>query len=79
MYVALISAGSAVLVGILTLIGVIVSNNAHDAVTDEKISELTREVREHNGFAKRIPILEHDIENLYHRYDELKELKRKLP
>ena len=79
MYVAIISAGSAIIVGVLTLIGVIISNNAHDAVTDEKISELTREVREHNEFAKRIPLLERDIDNLFHRYEELREWRGKLP
>lgn len=36
----------------------------HQAVTDYKIDELTREVREHNGFAKRIPVLETKVEAL---------------
>lgn len=61
----------ACITGAITLIGVIISNNAHDAVTDEKIAELTREVREHNDFAKRIPVLENDIETLYKRVDKL--------
>lgn len=72
MTVALISAGSAVIVGVLTLVGVLVSNNAHDAVIDEKIEELTREVREHNEFAKRMPVVENDIKTLYKKVDELK-------
>ena len=50
----------AIITGAITLIGVIISNNAHDAVTDEKIEELTREVREHNDFAKRIPVIENE-------------------
>lgn len=79
MTVALISAGSAVIVGILTLIGVLVSNNAHDAVIDEKIDELTREVRAHNDFAKRIPVIENDIKTLYKKSEELRELERRLP
>lgn len=62
----------ACITGAITLIGVIVSNNAHDAVTDEKIEELTREVREHNDFAKRIPVIENDIKTLYKRVDEIK-------
>jgi endonuclease III len=63
----------AIITGAITLIGVIISNNAHDAVTDEKIEELTREVREHNDFAKRIPVIENDIKTLYKRVDEIKE------
>ena len=41
----------------------------HQAVTDTKIEELTREVREHNGFARKIPVLEEKIARLeqYHR------------
>lgn len=62
----------ACITGGITLIGVIVSNNAHDAVTDEKLEELTREVREHNDFAKRIPVIENDIKTLYKRVDDLK-------
>ncbi len=63
----------ACITGAITLIGVVISNNAHDAVTDEKIEELTREVREHNDFAKRIPVIENDIKTLYKRVDEIKE------
>jgi len=62
----------ACITGAITLVGVIVSNNAHDAVTDEKLEELTREVREHNDFAKRIPVIENDIKTLYKRVDDLK-------
>ena len=36
----------------------------HQAVTDTKIEELTREVREHNNFARRVPVLEEKIANL---------------
>lgn len=63
----------ACITGAITLIGVVISNNAHDAVTDEKIEELTREVREHNDFAKRIPVIENDIKTLYKRVDEIKQ------
>lgn len=40
----------------------------NQAVTDTKIAELTREVREHNGFAKRLPVVENEIKHLqqYH-------------
>lgn len=36
----------------------------NQAVTDTKLEELTREVREHNNFAKRMPVVEEGIENL---------------
>lgn len=36
----------------------------HQAITDTKIEELTREVREHNNFARRVPVLEEKIANL---------------
>lgn len=70
--------------GILTLIGVVYTSNknakkiskdmevklaVHQAVTDEKISELTREVREHNNFAKRMPVVENDIANIKDKID----------
>lgn len=79
MATALISAGSAVVVGLLTLIGVLSSNSARDAVMNEKLEALTREVREHNEFAKRVPLVEKDVNNLFHRYEELIEWKNKLP
>ena len=63
----------ACITGAITLIGVLVSNNAHDAVVDEKIAELTREIRRHNDFAERIPVMENDIKTLYHKIDEIKE------
>lgn len=63
----------ACITGAITLSGVIISNNAHDAVTDEKIAELTREVREHNDFARKIPVIENDIVTLYKKVDELKD------
>lgn len=62
----------AIITGAITLIGVIISNNAHDAVTDEKIAELTREVRAHNDFAQRVPVIENDIKTLYKRIDDIK-------
>ena len=42
------------------------------AITDTKIEELTREVREHNGFAKRMPVVENEIENIHEAIKELK-------
>lgn len=58
--------------GGITLIGVIMSNNKHQAVIDTKIEELTREVREHNNFAKRMPVVENEIGHIKDTLDELK-------
>ncbi len=41
------------------------------AVTDTKLEELTREVREHNGFARRMPVVEHEIRVINHRLADL--------
>ncbi len=41
------------------------------AVTDTKIEELTREVREHNNFAKRVPVIEEQIKVANHRIEDL--------
>ena len=57
--------------GGMTLLGVLISNNKHQAVIDTKIEELTREVREHNNFAKRMPVVENDIK---HITEEIKNL-----
>ena len=61
----------ACITGAITLIGVLISNNAHDAVVDERISELTREVRKHNEFAEKIPVIQNDIKTLYKRIDDI--------
>ena len=79
---ALIAAGSAIVVGVLSLIGVMITNNKSNAkmqndirtaqaVTDERISELTREVRLHNNFAQRIPVIEEQIKVVNHRVADL--------
>ena len=47
--------------------------SVYSAATDVKIDELTREVREHNGFARRLPVVENDIENIKHEIHEIKE------
>ena len=57
--------------GILTLIGVLLSNNRAQAVTETKLEELTREVREHNGFARRMPVVEEQIRVINHRISDL--------
>jgi len=59
--------------GGLTLLGVLISNNKHQAVEDTKIEELTREVREHNNFARRVPVVEEQIKVINHRISDLEE------
>ena len=60
-----------VIVAVLTLIGVLTSNSRAQAVTDTKLEELTREVREHNGFARRMPVVEEQIWVINHRISDL--------
>ena len=69
--VALISYAGAKASGKETLSAVIKQMEIHQAVTDEKISNLTREVREHNDFARRIPVLEEKITVANHRIADL--------
>lgn len=65
---------AAILSGIVTLTGVLIANSKAQAVTDTKIEELTREVREHNNFARRVPILEAQMETLRGDIRELQNL-----
>lgn len=60
-----------VIVAVLTLIGVLTSNSRAQAVTDTKLEELAREVREHNGFARRMPVVEEQIRVINHRIADL--------
>ena len=63
----------ALISGILTLIGVLASNSRSHAVIDMKLEELTREVREHNNFARRMPVVEEQIKVINHRLSDLEE------
>lgn len=62
---------AAIITGIVTLAGVLIANSKSQAVTDVKIEELTREVRKHNSFAERIPVIEEQIKVVNHRIDDL--------
>lgn len=75
---------SALITGGLALIGVVVSNllaarkteaamRINQAVTDTKLEELTREVRDHNNFAKRMPVVEEQIKVINHRISDLEQ------
>ena len=71
-----------IITGGLSLIGVMITNTSsnrkvesnlekNQAVTDTKIDELTREVREHNNFAKRMPVVENEIKHIEEKMSEL--------
>lgn len=62
---------TAVVTGGITLLGVILANNKAQAVTEVKIEELAREVRKHNGFAERIPVIDEKIKVINHRIEDL--------
>lgn len=62
---------AAVLSGVVTLIGVLIANSRSNAVMEYKIEELTREVRKHNGFAEKIPVIQRDIQVLNHRVSDI--------
>ncbi len=62
--VALVSGG-------LTLCGVLIANSKSQAVTEAKLEELTREVREHNNFAKRMPVVEERLNGMDRRVEGL--------
>lgn len=61
----------ALITGGITLIGVLIANSKSQAVTDTKLEELTREVREHNNFARRMPVVEEQIKSMNHRITDL--------
>lgn len=71
---------AAAITGGLALIGVIITNimssrkmeqklDKSQAITDCKLEELTREVREHNNFARRMPVVEEQIKNIQEKID----------
>ena len=60
----------------VTLIGVLISNSKVQAVSETKIEELTREVREHNNFARRMPVVEEQIKEIDHRISDLEEARK---
>lgn len=77
-----------VITGGLSLIGVVFSNissnkkiegtlSTQQAVTDTKIEELTREVRAHNNFAQRVPVLEEQMKVANHRIEDLERKEEK--
>ena len=66
----------ALITGGVTLLGVLISNGKAQAVTDTKLEELTREVREHNHFAQRVPVLEEQMKVANHRIHDLEDAQK---
>lgn len=73
---------ASLITGLLSLAGVMLSNllserrrenalRTAQAVTDEQLRELTREVREHNNSARRMPVVEEQIKSIHHRLESL--------
>ena len=67
----------AIITGVLTLIGVLISNSRSQAVTETRLEELTREVRLHNNFAQRVPVIEEQIKVANHRINDLENTMHK--
>ncbi len=64
---------TAVITSIVTLLGVLAANSRQAAVTEMRLDELTREVREHNNFARRMPVVEEQIKVINHRIGDLEQ------
>ncbi len=62
---------AAVITGAVTLGGVLIANGKAQAVTETKLDELTREVRDHNNFARRVPVLEEQMKAVHRRLGDL--------
>lgn len=62
---------ASIITGAITLLGVLIANGKTQAVMETKVDELTREVREHNHFARRMPVVEEQIKVINHRIDDL--------
>ena len=62
---------TSIISGGITLVGVLIANSKSQAVMETKVNELTREVREHNNFARRMPVVEEQIKVINHRIEDL--------
>ena len=62
---------ASIITGAITLCGVLIANSKNHAVMQTQIAELTREVREHNNFARRMPVVEEQIKVINHRIEDL--------
>ena len=66
----------AIITGGITLVGVLLANQKTQAVMETRIDELTREVREHNNFARRMPVVEEQIKAINHRIEDLEDANK---
>ena len=66
----------AIITGGVTLVGVLISNQKAQAVTETRLDELTREVREHNNLARRVPVVEEQIKVINHRIEDLEDANK---
>ena len=66
----------ALITGGITLVGVLLANQKTQAVMETRIDELTREVRDHNNFARRMPVVEEQIKVINHRISDLEEAQK---
>lgn len=64
---------TSVITGGITLLGVLIANSRSQAVMETKVDTLTREVREHNNFARRMPVVEEQIRVINHRIGNLED------
>lgn len=62
---------ASIITGGITLVGVLIANSKNQAVVQTQVAELTREVREHNNFARRMPVVEEQIKVINHRIEDL--------
>lgn len=62
---------ASIITGGITLLGVLIANSKSQAVMETKVDMLTREVRDHNNFARRMPVVEEQIKVINHRIDDL--------
>ena len=69
---------TSIITGGITLAGVLIANSKNQAVMETKVEELTREVREHNNFARRMPVVEEQIKVINHRIEDLEEYHKHL-
>ena len=66
---------TAIITGGITLLGVLIANGRSQAVVETKVEELTREVRLHNNFARRMPAVEEKISGICQRLESLERSK----
>ena len=73
---AAVSLLSALIGGGISLVGVLIANGKAMAVMEERVAELTREVRAHNDYAQRMPVVEEQIKVINHRLADLEDFYR---